>query len=97
MITANKTTTKSSFLPTGMGEKLQQRLIEFAGVGMIAVAVALIIALSSYSASDPSLNTAALADNIDNLLGFAGALTSDLLLQTLGLACLPFISTTIFL
>ena len=91
MITANKTTTKSSFLPTGMGEKLQQRLIEFAGVGMIAVAVALIIALSSYSASDPSLNTAALADNIDNLLGFAGALTSDLLLQTLGLACLPFI------
>ena len=91
MVTANKTTTKASFLPTGMGEKLQQRLIEFAGVGMIAVAIALILALTSYSASDPSLNTATLTDNTNNLLGLAGALTSDLLLQTLGLACLPFI------
>ena len=91
MVTANKTTTKASFLPTGMGEKLQQRLIEFAGVGMIALAIALILALTSYSASDPSLNTATLTDNINNLLGLAGALTSDLLLQSLGLACLPFV------
>ena len=47
MATANKSATKSSFLPAGMGEKLQQRLIEFAGVGMIAVAIALIFALAS--------------------------------------------------
>ena len=91
MATANKSATKTSFLPAGMGEKLQQRLIEFAGVGMIAVAIALIFALASYSANDPSLNTAALGDNVSNLLGLAGALTSDLMLQTLGLASLPFV------
>ena len=91
MATTNKNATKSSFLPAGMGEKLQHRLIEFAGVGMIAVAIALIFALASYSANDPSLNTAALGDNVSNLLGLAGALTSDLMLQTLGLASLPFV------
>ena len=74
MATTNKMR-QSSFLPAGMGEKLQHRLIEFAGVGMMAVAIALIFALASYSANDPSLNTAALGDNVSNLLGPAGALT----------------------
>ncbi len=85
MATANKSATRPAFLPGGMGEMLRRRLIEFAGVGMIAVAGALLLALASYHAADPSLNTAA-GQEIHNLLGAAGAMTSDLLLQTLGLA-----------
>ncbi|MDP7393492.1 MAG: DNA translocase FtsK 4TM domain-containing protein, partial [Alphaproteobacteria bacterium] len=54
-------------------------------------AIALVFALASYSANDPSLNTAALGNNVSNLLGLAGALTSDLMLQTLGLASLPIV------
>ena len=88
MPTANKTATKSSFLPAGMSKILRHRSIEFAGVGMIACALALLVAFASYSGSDPSLNTSTHSGPVQNLLGPAGALISDLLLQTLGLAAL---------
>lgn len=88
MATANKSATKSSFLPAGMSEILRQRSVEFAGVGMIAIALALVVAFASYSSSDPSLNTSASETAVRNLLGAAGALTSDLLLQSLGLVAL---------
>ena len=66
---------RNLLLPAGMGEKLQHRLIEFAA-GMM-VAIALIFALASYSANDPSLNTAALGDNVAIFLT-GRPLTSDL-------------------
>lgn len=71
-----------------MSGSLQHRAIEFVGVGMIALALALLAAISSYTSSDPSLNTATVNAEIHNLLGAAGAIASDLLLQTTGLLSL---------
>ncbi|MEE2689778.1 MAG: DNA translocase FtsK 4TM domain-containing protein [Pseudomonadota bacterium] len=88
MVTANKSATKSAFLPNGMGKSLQYRAIEFAGVGMIVLALGLLAAISSYTASDPSLNTATFSAEIKNLLGATGSVTSDFLLQTFGLVSL---------
>ena len=85
MGTANKSAPKSSFLPTGMSDILRHRSLEFIGVGMITIALALLVAFASYASSDPSLNTSTPGGEIRNLLGEAGALTSDLLLQSLGL------------
>jgi S-DNA-T family DNA segregation ATPase FtsK/SpoIIIE len=85
MATANKSARKSSFLPAGMNDIIRHRSVEFTGVGMIASALALLIAFASYASSDPSLNTSTPGGEIRNLLGEAGALTSDLLLQSLGL------------
>ena len=88
MATANKSATKSSFLPAGMSAILRRRSVEFVGVGMIAIALALLVAFASYASSDPSLNTSTAGGEIRNLLGAAGALASDLLLQSLGLVAL---------
>ena len=88
MSTANKSATKSSFLPAGMSESLRHRAVESAGVGFIVVALALLAAIASYTSSDPSLNTATPESEISNLLGAAGAMASDLLLQSLGLVSL---------
>lgn len=92
MATANKSATKSSFLPAGMSEILRNRLVEFIGVGMIVVSLALIVAFSSYTPSDPSLNTSAQTAEIQNWLGTAGAFASDLLLQTLGITSIVAIA-----
>ncbi|MBT5497042.1 MAG: cell division protein FtsK [Alphaproteobacteria bacterium] len=88
MATANKSATKSSFLPAGMSAILRHRSVEFVGVGMIAIALALLVAFASYASGDPSLNTSTAGGEIRNLLGAAGALASDLLLQSLGLVAL---------
>ena len=91
MATANKSATKSSFLPAGMSESLRHRAVESIGVGLIVVALAILSAFASYTSSDPSLNTATPDTEIKNLLGAAGAMASDLLLQSLGLVSLFFV------
>ena len=86
MATANKNIPKSNFLPLGMSDILYQRGIEFIGVGMIAIAIALTISFTSYTPADPSLNTSSSIAETQNLLGAIGALVSDILLQTIGIS-----------
>jgi S-DNA-T family DNA segregation ATPase FtsK/SpoIIIE len=61
----------------------------FMGLMLLLVSVLLILALATYSPSDPSLNTAtdlAQPHAVRNWTGLFGAYLSDLLLQSLGLA-----------
>ncbi len=88
MATANKSATKTSFLPAGMSESLRHRAVESAGAGLIVVALALLAAIASYTSSDASLNTATPESELGNFLGAAGAMASDLLLQSFGLMSL---------
>jgi S-DNA-T family DNA segregation ATPase FtsK/SpoIIIE len=60
----------------------------FLGLVVLLVSVLLLLALATYHAADPSLNTAAGAAGphaVRNWTGLLGAYASDLLLQTLGL------------
>ncbi len=69
-----------------------RRLNEILGLGLLAIATLLLLALVSYTPGDPSLNTIG-ADNVrsvHNWAGPAGASLSDALLQSLGIATLIF-------
>ena len=57
----------------------------FLGMVLVLVSLLVFLALASYRASDPSLNTATDLAAPRNWTGFFGAYLSDLLLQTLGL------------
>ncbi len=59
------------------------RLREIAGVGFLALTVAAIIALASYSAYDPSFNVAT-RGRVHNYLGVVGSHFADLLVQLFG-------------
>ncbi len=74
------------FFPEGAGAAIRARIIEFAGVGVMVAAGALLVALAGYDSGDPSLNTAAAGTGVRNPLGVPGALVADLLMQTLGFA-----------
>jgi len=65
---------------------LHHRAQELVGAVMIGTAVFMIVSVFSYSAGDPSLNSAALAPT-QNIFGKPGAIVSDLWLQSLGFAC----------
>jgi S-DNA-T family DNA segregation ATPase FtsK/SpoIIIE len=61
------------------------RLREITGVTLVAVGLFLILALFSYSADDPSLNSTGTArGEISNLGGIVGAYLADLSIQALG-------------
>jgi S-DNA-T family DNA segregation ATPase FtsK/SpoIIIE len=70
--------------PEGAGAFLRKRLVEVAGLVLIAAGVALALALASYTPADPSLSHAT-GGPVLNLMGRLGAMTADLLLQTVGL------------
>ena len=72
-------------LPTGSGPFFARRLSEFAGLALTALAAVIAVALVTYSAADPSFNSA--SGNVPaNLIGRPGAYGADLLLQWLGIA-----------
>ncbi|WP_198945968.1 DNA translocase FtsK [Acetobacter sp. DsW_059] len=66
---------------------LRMRLEEAGGIVLCLLACALLIALVSYNPDDPSLNTAT-GQAPTNLLGLPGAIFSDTLLQSVGLAAI---------
>src|SRR4051812_26677663 len=72
------------FTPTS-----NKRLNELIGFLFLVSATLLFLALASYSPLDPSLNTAAtppVGRPAHNWIGVFGAFSSDLLLQSLGIA-----------
>ncbi len=76
---------KTAFLPPGAGMFFKRRASELIGLALCLTAVALLLALTTYRPADPSFNTAS-GLPVRNLMGRPGAIASDLLLQTLGLA-----------
>ncbi|MCD8526492.1 MAG: DNA translocase FtsK 4TM domain-containing protein [Alphaproteobacteria bacterium] len=73
-------------------EKLQvflaRRVVDSMALIFGVLAVFLLVALGSYSGADPSWNTATGTGDIHNWMGHKGAVTADILLQTLGGAAL---------
>jgi len=76
-------------MPTSADAFLRRRLAELSGLAHIAVAIALIAALSTFSAGDPSWDAALpprWAHHTRNVLGLPGSYFADIFVQTLGLA-----------
>ena len=79
----------AALLPNSAEEFFRRRLTELTGLAQIALAIALIGALATFHAGDPSWNVAlppAWARHTHNLLGVVGAYFADMFIQTLGLA-----------
>jgi S-DNA-T family DNA segregation ATPase FtsK/SpoIIIE len=74
-----------SFASPAIRTLVQRRTSELGGLALGLVGLALLVALASYTPSDPSLNTAT-AQSTRNLAGPVGAVMSDLLLQGFGVA-----------
>ena len=76
---------QTALLPPGIGDFLRRRMFELSGLALIALAVLLVLSLITFDSTDPSLNTAG-GGAVNNLLGYPGAVMSDIALQTFGLA-----------
>ena len=74
-----------AFVSDHFRDILRRRLAELAGLALITLALLAAIALATWSVQDPSLSHATTAP-VHNLLGTAGAIVSDLLMQLFGLA-----------
>ena len=69
---------------------LVRRTAEIAGIAMLVFAVALTLALVTWSVQDPSINHAT-SGPVRNLLGRPGALLADLTMQLFGVAAIAMI------
>lgn len=76
----------SRLIPERMQAFLARRIIDATGAVLFLTGAFILISILSYSAQDPSINNAAIDQNVQNWLGQGGANISDLLLQTFGLA-----------
>jgi S-DNA-T family DNA segregation ATPase FtsK/SpoIIIE len=76
-----------AFVSEHFRDILRRRLSEIAGLALITLALLGAIALTTWSVQDPSLSYATQTP-IHNLLGFPGAIFSDLAMQLLGLAAI---------
>jgi S-DNA-T family DNA segregation ATPase FtsK/SpoIIIE len=74
-----------AFLAEHLRDILRRRLREAAGLALMGLALLGAIALATWSVQDPSLSHATHRP-IHNLLGYPGAIFSDLAMQLLGLA-----------
>lgn len=75
---------RGAVLPRGAVDFFKRRLAEAGGAVLFTAAAALLTAVVTYAPSDPSFNSAA-DGAVRNLLGWPGAYTADLLVQTLGI------------
>lgn len=78
------------FLPPAWAAMLKRAALFAAGLGVVLLCTAALLALISYSRDDPSLNTAT-SLTPQNALGFTGAIMADALLQTVGLGALAIL------
>jgi S-DNA-T family DNA segregation ATPase FtsK/SpoIIIE len=76
-----------AFVSEHFRDIMRRRLSEIAGLALITLALLGAIALATWSVQDPSLSHATQTP-IRNLLGFPGAIFSDLAMQLLGLAAM---------
>src|SRR5450631_1117537 len=76
-----------AFVAEHFRDILRRRFSELAGLSLITLALLGAIALATWSVQDPSLSHATQTP-VHNLLGFPGAIFSDLAMQLLGLAAI---------
>ncbi len=74
-----------------MSDYFKKRTSQSFGIGLLFLSVFLILALLTYHSGDPSLNRSA-GGTVQNLMGVAGAVTSDLFLQLFGLGTMVLIA-----
>ncbi len=87
--------TSDSILPVGLRRFMRNRVLELAGLTLMAVAAALTLALATWQATDPSFNHA--IDAVpSNALGSAGAAVADELMQWFGLASILVVALPLF-
>ena len=67
-----------------------RRWNEFLGLLWIALALFGVFSLATFSAADPSINTASASGEIRNWIGVVGALAADLFYQLFGVAAFLF-------
>ncbi len=87
MARASSQARTGGILPNGTIEFCKRRISEAAGLALAVLALGLLASLLSFSATDPSWNTAT-NQPVQNLFGITGAYMADTLLQTLGMASL---------
>ena len=87
-----RTRKRLQFLPEGTGALVRRRLLDLAGIFLVIVGLALLLACLTFSVADPSLNRATEAPP-GNLLGAPGAVIADVLFQGFGMAAFfpPFV------
>ena len=83
--------TDDGAVPRAIRRFIRNRVMELAGLTLFAIVIALGAALATWSPADPSFDRAIDA-NPANLLGWPGAVVSDLLIKFLGLAVIPFVT-----
>ena len=76
-----------AFVSEHFRDIIRRRLSELAGFSLITLSLLGAVALATWSVQDPSLSHAT-QKPIHNLLGFPGAIFSDLAMQLLGLAAI---------
>jgi DNA segregation ATPase FtsK/SpoIIIE, S-DNA-T family len=82
---------RTSFAPGEASTFLKRRGREVIGAALLSAAFVLAVILATHEPTDPSLNTVGSGD-VRNVFGYPGALVSDLLSQSLGLANLALLS-----
>jgi S-DNA-T family DNA segregation ATPase FtsK/SpoIIIE len=85
-----------AFISEHFRDILRRRLSELAGLALITLAFLAAIALATWSVQDPSLSHATQTP-VRNLLGYPGAIFSDLAMQLLGLAAVMLLVPEILL
>ena len=85
-----------AFVTEHFRDILRRRLSEIAGLALITLAFLAAVALATWSVQDPSLSHATQTP-VRNLLGFPGAIFSDLAMQLLGLAAVMLLVPEIHL
>ncbi|MGV8997659.1 MAG: DNA translocase FtsK [Parvibaculaceae bacterium] len=79
------------WLPASVRDFVARRVEELFGISLIALGVFCLIALMSWTHTDPSWNNSTSVPNVGNWGGIPGAYIADILFQTLGLASIVLI------
>ncbi len=83
------------FLPEALEDRLLRFFARVSGVALFLALAAAWLSLVSWSSTDPSL-THATSEPVRNLIGYPGAVVSDLLLQTFGVAAVIVLTAPTF-
>ena len=84
------TLSTADYVSDEMRAALRRRLHEMIGAALLGLAGIAALALATWSVQDPSLSHATNAP-VRNMLGLAGAVSADLMMQLLGIATIAFL------
>jgi DNA segregation ATPase FtsK/SpoIIIE, S-DNA-T family len=90
MPTSRRNSSATDELTDALRGFFRRRLAEIIGLGLLAFSMLMALALATWSVEDPSFNHA-VDGEVRNILGFPGAVASDLVMQLVGLASLALL------